>query len=70
MVVVGFGFGSVEDAFGCPELLFRRDEVFASCEEDDSESELDELLSDPLELPLDEDELELEPELESVEVVD
>lgn len=49
-----------------PELLRR----VASCELDDSESELDELLSDPLELPLDDDEPELEPELDSVVLVD
>lgn len=49
-----------------PELLRRA----ASCELDDSESELDELLSDPLELPLDDDEPELEPELDSVVLVD
>lgn len=55
---------------GWPELLLRRDDVLASCDEEDSESELDELLSDPLELPLDEDDPELEPELDSDEVVD
>lgn len=69
-VATGPGLVSFEAAFGWPELLLRREEVFASCDEDDSESELDELLSDPLELPLDDDEPELDPELDSVEVVD
>lgn len=54
-------------------LLLRRD-VFGCCgvswDTDESESELDELESEPLELPLDEDEPELEPELESELVVD
>lgn len=36
----------------------------------DSESELDELLSDPLEVSLDEDEPEDDPELDSVVLVD
>lgn len=48
-------------AFVDPELL----RLAGSWELDESESELDELLSDPLELPLDE-EPELEPELDSV----
>lgn len=46
-----------------PELLRR---VVGSCELDDSESELDELLSEPLELPLDDDESDVDPELDSV----
>lgn len=50
-------------------VLLRRD-VDCSCDEDESESELDELLSELLELPLDDDEPELEPELESELVVD
>lgn len=70
VAVAGPDLASMLDAFGCPELLFRRDEVLASCDEEDSESELDELLSEPLELPLVEDEPELEPELDSVDVVD
>lgn len=49
------------EAFGC---------CCVSCDMDESESELDELLSDPLELPLDDDEPELEAELESVLLVD
>lgn len=61
---------SVVATFDGPELLFRRDEGVASCDEDDSESELDEPLSEPLELPLDDDDPELEPELDSEEVVD
>lgn len=49
-----------------PELL----RLVGSCELDDSESELDELLSEPLELPLDDDDPELDPELDSVVLVD
>lgn len=46
-----------------PELLRR---AVGSCELDDSESELDELLSEPLELPLDDEESDVDPELDSV----
>lgn len=47
------------------ELLLR----FAPCDLDDSESELDEFESDPLELPLDDDDPELE-QLDSVVLTD
>lgn len=56
-------FGPEPDADA--ELLRR----FGPCELDESESELDEFESDPLELSLDEDEPELE-QLDSVELTD
>lgn len=71
----GVDFESVAAAaIGCWDavtvvVLLRRD-VDCSCDDDESESELDELLSDPLELPLVDEEPELEPELESELVVD
>lgn len=50
-------------------LMLRREFCCGSCEEEESVSELEELVSDPLELPLEDDDPELEPELES-ELVD
>lgn len=60
----------VEDVpFASATIFAEPDELrvtVGSCELDDSESELDELLSEPLELPLDDEESDEEPELDSV----